>query len=433
MAAMTDIMAPPPPPPARLGTHPDGASIGRALLNKVPEITIWFWIIKILCTTVGESFADWIAVDLGVGLINTTLIFSVVLAAVLTWQVRLPKYNPFSYWLAVVVLSVTGTLYTDILTDRYGVNLAITTSVVATMLAIVFYVWYREERTLSIHSIVTVRREMFYWLAIFLTFALGTAAGDWTLEITGWTPGIAVLLPIFLIVAVVVGWWLGANAVLSFWIAYVLTRPLGANLGDWIAVDKQLGGIGIGTLGTSVIFLGAIIGTVIYLAIKRPDVIDELAEIHEAAERKPDRERKMLWYYGGVATVAVAALVYANNQPHQAFSAQEEALGGAPVEQLTPQQATVNLPAATVAEIRTITQDTLDLDMAGDQSGATARADDLETAWDDAQPTLEPLDETAWTFLDSRIDDVLSEVRSSKPDQAAQEAALGALITSLTP
>ncbi len=389
--------------------------MGRALLNKVPEITIWFWIIKILCTTVGESFADWIAVDLGVGLINTTVIFTVVLAAALTWQIRLPKYNAFSYWLAVVVLSVTGTLYTDILTDRYGVNLAITTSVVAAMLATVFYIWYRKEHTLSIHSIVTVRREMFYWLAIFLTFALGTAAGDWTLEITGWSPGIAVLLPIFLILSVVIGWWLGANAVLSFWIAYVLTRPLGANLGDWIAVNKQLGGLGLGTLGTSVIFLGAILITVIYLAIAQPDVIDDLAEVHEAAVRKPDRERKMLGYYGVVAAIAVGTLIYANNQPHVAFSAQEEDVSRGPVEQLTPQQATANLPAPTIAAIRTITQDTLDLVTTGDQSGATARAGDLETAWDDAQPTLEPLDETAWTFLDSQIDDVLSEVRASSP------------------
>ena len=178
---------------------------------------------------------------------------------------------------------------------------------------------------MSIHSIVTVRREMFYWLAIFLTFALGTAAGDWTLEITGWSPGIAVLLPIFLILSVVIGWWLGANAVLSFWIAYVLTRPLGANLGDWIAVNKQLGGLGLGTLGTSVIFLGAILATVIYLAIAQPDVIDDLAEVHEAAVRKPDRERKMLGYYGVVAAIAVGTLIYANNQPHAAFSAQEEA------------------------------------------------------------------------------------------------------------
>ena len=168
----------------------------RALLNKVPEVTIWFWVIKILCTTVGESFADWVAVDLGVGLINTTVIFSVVLATVLTWQIRLPRYNAFSYWLTVVVLSVTGTLYTDILTDKYGVNLAITTPIVAVLLAAVFGIWYAREHTLSIHSITTIPREAFYWLAILVTFALGTAAGDWTLELTGWTPGTAVLLPL---------------------------------------------------------------------------------------------------------------------------------------------------------------------------------------------------------------------------------------------
>ena len=400
------------------------------MLNKVPEITIWFWIIKILCTTVGESFADWIAVDLNVGLINTTVIFSVVLGAVLVNQIRLPTYNPSSYWLTVVVLSVTGTLYTDILTDKYGVNLAITTSVVAAMLALVFAVWYHRERTLSIHSIVTVPREMFYWLAILLTFALGTAAGDWTLELTGWTPGIAVLLPTFLLAATVVGWKLGANAVLSFWIAYVLTRPLGANLGDWLAVDKQLGGVGVGTLGTSVIFLAAIVGTVIYLVIKHPDVMAEDAEAHVAAERNPARERKMLAYYGVVAAFAVGTLAYANAQPHQAFSAQEEALGG-PVEQITPQQVTANFAASDLAEFSIIAQDTLGLVQAGDQAGATTRIADLETAWDDAQPTLEPLDGTAWTFLDSEIDDVLTTVRASSPDVAAPEQALTALIVSL--
>ena len=403
----------------------------RALLNKVPEVTIWFWIIKILCTTVGESFADWIAVDLGVGLINTTIIFTVVLAAVLTWQIRLPRYNPFSYWLAVVVLSVTGTLYTDILTDKYGVNLAITTPIVAILLAVVFGLWYRKEGTLSIHSIVTVPREMFYWLAILLTFALGTAAGDWTLELTGWTPGVAVLLPTFLIAATVAGWKLGANAVLSFWIAYVLTRPLGANLGDWLAVDKQIGGLGVGTLGTSVIFLSAILATVIFLAIKRPDVVNDETEVREAIARRPERERVMLGYYGAVAAVAIGVLAYANHQPHQAFSAQEEALGGAPVEQLTPQQATANFPTTDVTQLRTITEDTLTLVTSGDQAGATARIGDLETAWDDAQSRLEPLDETAWTFLDSEIDDALSAVRSGTPDPASEQETLGALITSL--
>ena len=405
----------------------------RALLNKVPEITIWFWIIKILCTTVGESFADWIAVDLGVGLINTTLIFTVVLATVLTWQIRLPKYNAFSYWLTVVILSVTGTLYTDILTDKYGVNLAITTPVIAVILAVVFGLWYRQERTLSIHSIVTIPREMFYWLAILVTFALGTAAGDWTLELTGWTPGIAVLLPTVLIAAIIIGWHYGANPVLSFWMAYVLTRPLGANLGDWLAVDKQLGGIGIGTAGTSAIFLTGILATVIFLAIERPDVIEVGADAHVTAARQPERERTMLIYYGLVAIATIGTLAFANSRPHQSFSAQEEALGGASVEQLTPQQATANLPAADLTVFRTIAQDTLGLVDSGDQAGAVTRIADLETAWDDSQPILEPLDETAWTFLDSEMDDVLASVRKATPDLTAQHDALGALITSLTP
>jgi len=276
-----------------------------------------------------------------------------------------------------------------------------------------------------------VPRELFYWLAIFVTFALGTAAGDWTLELTGWTPGIAVLLPTFLIAAVIVGWKLGANAVLSFWMAYVLTRPLGANLGDWLAVDKQLGGIGVGTLGTSVVFLSAILATVIFLVVKRPDVIEDGAEAHAVAVRQPARERKMLGYYGVVAALAVGTLTYANSQPHEAFSAQEEALGGAPVEQLTPQQATANFAAGDLVEFSTITQDALGLVQSGDQAGAVTRIADLETAWDDAQPTLEPIDETAWTFLDSEIDDVLSAVRASSPDASAQEQALTALSTSL--
>ncbi len=413
------------PPQPRSGTRT------RALLNKVPEVTIWFWVIKILCTTVGESFADWVAVDLGVGLINTTLIFSVVLATVLTWQIRLPRYNAFSYWLTVVVLSVTGTLYTDILTDKYGVNLAITTPIVAVLLAAVFGIWYAKEHTLSIHSITTIPREAFYWLAILVTFALGTAAGDWTLELTGWTPGVAVLLPLALIASTVVGWRLGANAVLAFWIAYVLTRPLGANLGDWLAVPKELGGRNLGTAGTSVIFLAAILATVIYLAVRKPDVIENVKTADPDATRSPRRERQMLAYFGAVAIAAVAVLAIANSRPHTAFSAQEEAAGGAPVEQLTPQQATANFPAADLANFETIAQDTLDLVAAGDQAAAQARITDLETAWDEAQPRLEPLDETAWTFFDSEIDDVLSAMRAGTPDPATDRAALTALTTSL--
>ncbi|MEZ5217848.1 MAG: hypothetical protein R2715_14985 [Ilumatobacteraceae bacterium] len=331
----------------------------------------------------------------------------------------------------MVVLSVTGTLYTDILTDRYHVSLAITTPVTALVLAVVFGIWYARERTLSIHSIVTVPREAFYWLAILVTFALGTAAGDWTLELTGWSPGVSVLLPTFLIAAIVLGWRLGANPVLSFWLAYVLTRPLGANLGDYLALPQAEGGVNLGTAGTSVVFLAAILATVVYLTVKRPDVIENRPEgSDQDAVRRPDRERKVLGYYAAVAAVAVTVLVVANSRPHRQISAEEDT-SGAPVEQLTPAEATTGFPTTDIAALRTIVQDTLDLVATGDQAAAAARATDLETAWDDGQPRLQPLNAPAWTFLDSEIDDALSAVRAKSPNPADETGALHALVTSL--
>ncbi len=145
------------------------------------------------------------------------------------WQLTTKRYVPFVYWLTVVVVSVTGTLYTDILTDSQGVPLALSSSVFACILAVVG-IWYARERTLSVHTITTCPRELFYWLAVLVTFALD-ATGDWTLELTGWTPGVSGVLPLGLIGVIVLAWRLGANAVLSFWLAYILTRPLGANLG----------------------------------------------------------------------------------------------------------------------------------------------------------------------------------------------------------
>jgi uncharacterized membrane-anchored protein len=235
------------------------------MLNKVPEVTIFFWIIKVLCTTVGESFADYVNETLGFGLTNTTLLFSVALIVVLVAQFRLRRYVPAVYWLAVVLISVVGTLLTDQLTDGHDVPLWISTTVFAVVLAVVFAVWYLRERTLSIHSIVTTPREAFYWLAVLVTFALGTAAGDWTLDLTGWGPGSAILLPAGLIAAVVIAWRLGAGPVLTFWLAYILTRPLGANIGDFLASARDEGGLGLGTLVTSVLFLAAIAATVAYL------------------------------------------------------------------------------------------------------------------------------------------------------------------------
>ncbi len=243
----------------------------RVMLNKVPEVTVYFWIIKILCTTVGESFADYVNETLGFGLTNTTLAFSAALVVAMVVQFRLNRYVPSAYWLAVVLISVVGTLLTDNLTDARGVPLWVSTTAFSALLAVVFGVWYARERTLSIHSIVTAPREAFYWLTVLVTFALGTATGDWTLELTGWSPGASIMLPLGLLVAVLAAWRLGAGPVLSFWLAYILTRPLGANIGDYLASSHADGGLGLGTFGTSLLFLATILAVVVFLTVTDAD------------------------------------------------------------------------------------------------------------------------------------------------------------------
>ena len=259
----------------------------RHMLNKVPEVTIFFWVIKILCTTVGESFADYINETLGFGLTNTTVVFTVALVAVLVAQFRADRYVPGIYWLAVVLISVVGTLLTDNLTDARGVPLWISSTVFTVLLAGVFAAWYARERTLSIHSITTTPREGWYWLVVLVTFALGTAVGDWTLELTGWSPGASILLPAGLILAVVAAWKVGLGPVLSFWLAYILTRPLGANIGDFLASPHADGGLGLGTLWTSLIFLATITATVVYLTVTRVD----RTEVAHAEHREPAGSR----------------------------------------------------------------------------------------------------------------------------------------------
>ncbi len=400
------------------------------MLSKVPEITVWFWVIKILCTTVGESFADWINGTLGVGLEATAIIFTAVLVGVLTWQLILRRYVPFVYWLTVVVVSVAGTLYTDILTDDLGIPLAASTTVFAIILALVFGVWWRSQRTLSIHSITTTRRELFYWGAILVTFALGTASGDWILELTGWSPGVSVLLPAGLILAVILGWRLGANAVLSFWLAYILTRPLGANLGDWMGFPTTDGGLGLGVGLTSLIFLTAILATVIYLSITRVDTVGKARPI-AMRPTTPGRQRAMMGYFTAVAVVAAGVLVWTNAQPHGTAAASEEAPAANVI--LAPgESATANFPPANISTYRTIVEDTLALVQAGNTAEAATRITDLETAWDQDQPTLEPLDGTGWAVLDGQIDKVLRAVRATSPDPTVQTTALTTLLAALT-
>ncbi|WP_405498577.1 hypothetical protein [Nocardia sp. NBC_00511] len=402
----------------------------RRMLSKVPEVTVWFWVIKILCTTVGESFADWINTTLGVGLTLTAVLFTVVLGGVLAWQLLLRRYVPFAYWLTVVVLSVTGTLYTDILTDNLSVPLAVSTAVFAAALALVFGVWFVRERTLSIHSITTTPRELFYWLAVLVTFALGTAAGDWTLSLTGWGPGVSVLLPAGLIAAVALGHRWGANAVLSFWLAYILTRPLGANLGDWLASPTADHGLGLGTALTSVLFLAAILATVLYLTRTRADVLGtETNSPATASKTSPSRERLMLGYYAAVTALAAALLAWAAAQPHTGPTGDEESAAPVPAS-ATPGQA-AHFPPGEIATFRTITQDTLTKVQAGQQLEAKTRMKDLETAWDRDQDALQAIDRSAWTVIDSRIDAALKAVRAKTPDPIIESQCLTALLTAL--
>ncbi|MEP6478465.1 MAG: hypothetical protein ABJB03_03670 [Rhodoglobus sp.] len=244
-------------------------SIGRTMLNKVPEITVVFWIIKVLATTVGETAADYLNVDLNLGLTATSIVMAVLLVVALIVQFRLKRYVPAVYWLAVVLISVVGTLITDNLVDNLGVPLWVTSVVFAVALAVTFIVWFAVEKTLSIHTIVTTGREAFYWLAVLFTFALGTAAGDLVAE--GLNLGYLVSLLVFAgaIAAVAVAYFFfKLNAVLSFWIAYVLTRPLGASLGDLLSQSHKDGGLALGTTGTSFLFLATILVLVIVLTIR---------------------------------------------------------------------------------------------------------------------------------------------------------------------
>ncbi len=250
------------------------ANTARKMLNKVPEVTLYFWIIKILCTTVGETFADFLNTNLNLGLTGTSVVMGALLIVVLIFQFKKKKYVPTIYWLAVVLISVVGTLITDNLTDNFGVSLITTTIIFAIALAITFGIWYAKEKTLSIHSIVTTKREAFYWLAILFTFALGTASGDLIAE----QFSLGYLLSLFIFAGAIAlvalaHYKFKLNAVLSFWIAYILTRPLGASIGDYLSQAHSDGGLGLGTTTTSIIFLLAILGMVIYLTKTKKDLI----------------------------------------------------------------------------------------------------------------------------------------------------------------
>jgi uncharacterized membrane-anchored protein len=268
------------------------SSMVSKMLNKVPEVTVYFWVIKILCTTVGETAADYLNANLNLGLTNTMYVMGALLITALFFQFKTRKYTPGIYWMSVVLISVVGTLVTDNLTDTFGVPLMTATIGFAIALAATFTAWYASERTLSIHAITTTRREMFYWLTVLFTFALGTAAGDLAAEslrlgyltsalifgalvaiVTGISYGVKAFLP--------AGHRMHSqNAVLAFWIVYILTRPLGASIGDYVSQSVDDGGLGLGTTVTSALFLASILLMVAYLGITKKDVTEGVPETH---------------------------------------------------------------------------------------------------------------------------------------------------------
>jgi uncharacterized membrane-anchored protein len=238
------------------------------MLNKVPEVTLIFWTIKILSTTVGETGADYLAVHVGLGANWTAACMASLLIAALILQLRTRRYVPWIYWLTVVLVSIVGTQITDLLTDKLEVSLYVSTVMFACALAATFAVWFAIERTLSIRSIVTTRRELFYWAAILFTFALGTAAGDLATEAFGLGFQLGVIAFGVLIAFIAIFYRLGTDPVLSFWLAYILTRPLGASLGDLLSQSRDYGGLGLGTVHTSLVFLTVIVALVAWVSFE---------------------------------------------------------------------------------------------------------------------------------------------------------------------
>ncbi|MEA2689608.1 MAG: hypothetical protein QOD51_2215 [Candidatus Eremiobacteraeota bacterium] len=246
------------------------------MLNKVPQITLVFWVIKILATTVGETAADFLNTRMGFGLNGTSLVMSALFVIALVVQLTRRRYIPAIYWTVVVLVSIVGTLISDNLVDKLGVPLWTTSVVFALALTVVFATWWRSERTLSVHSIRTTKRELFYWAAILFTFALGTSAGDFLAETSGLGYGLAALTFAGMIALTALAYYaFKINGVLAFWIAYVLTRPLGASMGDLLSQTRHDGGLGLGTTATSAIFLTVIVAMVAYLTITRKDFVPE--------------------------------------------------------------------------------------------------------------------------------------------------------------
>jgi uncharacterized membrane-anchored protein len=252
----------------------DPLRLGERGLSKVPEITIYFWIIKVLTTGQGEATSDFLVHRLYPPV--AVVLAGIALVAALLLQLRTRRYNVWVYWLAVVMVSVFGTMDADVLHIGLGIPYYISTTFFAIVLAIVFSAWYTSERTLSIHSIITRRRELFYWAAVMTTFALGTAAGDMAAKTLGLGYlGAGLMFAALIAVPALCYWGFGLNAIVAFWFAYIVTRPLGASFADWMGVPKAQGGLGYGRGVVSLGLTILIVCFVAFLAVTKRDVKPE--------------------------------------------------------------------------------------------------------------------------------------------------------------
>lgn len=251
-------------------------NLARRTLRKVPEITAYFWVIKLLSTAMGESTSDYLVYHINPYLAVALGGIGLVVALLLQLAVR--RYVAWIYWLAVVMVGVFGTMAADVVHVGLGVPYRISTAFFAVALAAVFATWYLSEKTLSIHSIYTLRRELFYWAAVVTTFALGTAAGDLS-AITLRLGYVAAGAFFILLIAVPAAgyFWFGLNEIFAFWFAYIVTRPIGASFADWTGRTPDLGGIGLGTGRVSVVLGILIVAFVVYLTVTRKDAQEENA------------------------------------------------------------------------------------------------------------------------------------------------------------
>lgn len=393
------------------------------LINKVPHVTFFFWIIKVLCTTVGETFADFLNVNLNFGLTTTSVVMGVLLVIALFFQFRAKRYIPFIYWITVVFISVFGTLVTDNLTDKMGVRLETSTILFSMLLLVTFVLWYANEKTLSIHSIYTRRREAFYWLTILFTFALGTASGDLIAEGLGLGYLITGVIVAAVIVCVVIARQLKLNSVLSFWIIYIMTRPLGASIGDLLSQPKKFGGLGLGATATSAIFLLGILAIILYFTFSKRDVIE-----HTATEQKEENEGKgLVWQ--SLITVALFVIVGTTAYTWRHNALQKEMKQ--PAANASSGQNAQSLPLGNLSVFTKIAEDTRSLVVANNLPGANTRIADLEYEWDNAQSRLKPMNGAKWTVVDNAIDKVLRQIRAVNPNQQDCKSALDNLLVVL--